>query len=413
MSKRRKDEHPLALILAGGRGNRLFNLTDNRSKPAVPFGKHSILNFALSNIINSNIINHAYVLTQYKQQGILDILSQMNFESPAWDKFIRPLPAQQQMGNDWYLGSANAVHQNHQYIENDPAAYVLILAADHIYKFDFEQLLEEHISNKADVTVSGMFLATELAANNFGVMDVDESGNIHGFKEKPAHPKQYPGKEDQCVTSQGIYLFNKQVLLEMLRNDHFDENSEHDFGKDIIPRMVKEKLSVRFYDHGTNIIPGEETTGYWRDVGTIDAFYQALMDQVQIKPDLDLYNTLWPITTVDGNKPMAKINSFGGTHEINCLLAGGAVITNYELIVRSVIGREVRIEEGAKVTGTILFDKSFVGKNSTLINCIVEEDIYITDDTTIGEDVINDESRNIHITENGIRVIHKGSVFNP
>lgn len=407
------DSRVLAMVLAGGRGQRLGPLTDNRSKPAVPFGKHHIINFALSNIINSKVIDHAYVLTQYKQQGILRILASMNFEAPAWDKFIRPLPAQQQMGTDWYLGSANAVYQNHEYLLDDPAEYVLILAADHIYKFDFKQLLHDHIKHDADVSVSGMFLSTEQAADTFGVMEVDVAGSIRGFKEKPPHPKAHPDRPGECVISQGIYIFKKSVLLEVLKQDHLDQSSENDFGKNILPKMVNGGYNVRFYDHGTNVIPNEKIQGYWRDVGTIDAYHAAMMDQTQFNPDLDLYNKYWPIITVSDNQPMAKVNSLCGSQSddmrMQFLAAGGSVFTKAKMIRHSVLGREVRIEEDAVVRDSVIFDKATIGKGARVIRTIVEERIPIPDDCVIGEDLEADEERNILITKEGIRVVHAKS----
>lgn len=401
------------MVLAGGRGQRLGPLTDNRSKPAVPFGKHHIINFALSNIINSKIIDHAYVLTQYKQQGILHILASMNFEAPAWDKFIRPLPAQQQLGADWYLGSANAVHQNHEYLEDDPAEYVLILAADHIYKFDFKQLLEAHIEHNADVTISGMFLKLEEAANTFGVMDVDMAGVVRGFKEKPPHPKAHPWRHTECVISQGIYIFKKAVLLKVLQEDHTNPNSEHDFGKDILPKMITEGYNVRFYDHGTNIIPNEKICGYWRDVGTIEAYHAAMMDQTQFNPDLDLYNRHWPIITTSDNQPMAKVNALcSPSDEDKCLqflAAGGSVFTRAKTIRHSVLGRAVRIEEGAVVQDSVILDKASIGRGARVIRTIVEERVIIPDGCVIGEDVDDDGDRNILITLGGIRVVHAKS----
>jgi glucose-1-phosphate adenylyltransferase len=401
------------MILAGGRGKRLGPLTDNRSKPAVPFGKHHIINFALSNIINSKIIDHAYVLTQYKQQGILRILASMNFESPAWDKFIRPLPAQQQLGTDWYLGSANAVYQNHDYLIDDPAEYVLILAADHIYKFDFKQLLEDHIKHDADVTVSGMFLKTEEAACTFGVMEVDAGGSIRGFKEKPPHPKSHPERPGECVISQGIYIFKKAVLLEILHEDHLDHDSEHDFGKNILPKMVTNGYNVRFYDHGTNVIPNEKIRGYWRDVGTIDAYWEAMMDQTQFNPDLDLYNKRWPVVTISDNQPMAKVNSLCGPSDddkcLQFLAAGGSVFTKAMMIRHSVLGREVRIEEDASVLDSVILDRAAIGRGARVTRTIVEERIVVPEGCVIGESVDADEERDILITKNGVRVVHAKS----
>lgn len=412
MSKTQNNQ-VLAMVLAGGRGSRLVDLTKNRSKPAVPFGKHYIINFVLSNIINSKCIDHAFVLTQYRQQGILDLLARMNFESPAWDKFIRPLPPQQILDDDWYIGSANAVYQNHKYIDDDAAEHVLILAADHIYKMDYRQLLEEHVRNDADVTVSGMFLELEKAAKNFGVMEVDASRNIYGFKEKPTFPQPHPQRTGECVISQGIYIFKKSVLLSFLRDDHTDEKSEHDFGKNIIPRMVQAGKKVCFYDHGTNIIPGERIKGYWRDVGTIDAYYEAMMDQTQFEPDLDLYNENWKIITAGDNQPMYKINALccgsGDEDRFQYLAAGGGVGTKAKKIRHAVLGRAVRVEEDATLVNSIIFDKSIVGKGATLIKTIVEEDITIPENCIIGESEVDDAKRDIYISDTGIRVVHHDS----
>ncbi len=403
----------LAMVLAGGRGSRLKDLTKNRSKPAVPFGKHYIINFVLSNIINSKCVDHAFVLTQYRQQGILDLLAKMNFESPVWDKFIRPLPPQQALDDDWYIGSANAIYQNHHYIEEDPAEHVLILAADHIYKMDYRQLLENHILSNADVTVSGMFLDLATAAGNFGVMEVDIENNIKGFKEKPQFPKSHPGREGECVISQGIYIFKKSALLQILKEDHLDEKSEHDFGKNIIPKMVRADKLVRFYDHGTNVIPGEKINGYWRDVGTIDAYFEAMMDQTQFNPDLDLYNKNWMIITAGDNQPMYKVNALscgaGDDERFQFLAAGGGVGTKAKKIRHSVLGRAVRVEEDATLINSIIFDKTIISKGAHIINTIVEEGLIIPENCVIGQNEKDDAERDIYITEKGIRVVHSES----
>jgi ADP-glucose pyrophosphorylase len=203
----------LAVVLAGGRGERLGPLTLNRCKPAVPFGKHHLLSFTLANIVNSDLIRHTYVLTQYRQQGILAILSGMNFEASIWDRFIRAVPAQQQIDNDWYSGSANAIHQNHLLVSSDPAEYVLVAAADHIYKMDYEQMLQAAIDTDADVLVSGMYMTLNQAASTFGVMEVGEQGNIKRFQEKPQSPTSHPGRDGECIISQGIYIFKKMSCL--------------------------------------------------------------------------------------------------------------------------------------------------------------------------------------------------------
>jgi glucose-1-phosphate adenylyltransferase len=371
--------------------------------------KHHLLSFTLANIVNSDLIRHTYVLTQYRQQGILAILSGMNFEASIWDRFIRAVPAQQQIDNDWYSGSANAIHQNHLLVSSDPAEYVLVAAADHIYKMDYEQMLQAAIDTDADVLVSGMYMTLNQAASTFGVMEVGEQGNIKRFQEKPQSPTSHPGRDGECIISQGIYIFKKNVLLEFLREDHEDNNSSHDFGKDILPKMVDASCSVMFYDHATNFIPGEKAS-YWRDVGSIDAYTEALLDQTQFNPEFDVYNNHWRIPTLNDNQPMAKFNAVscgsGDGQSLQLVAAGGFVASKTARISHAVLGRQVRVEEDAVIIDSILLDGAVVGPGANLNKTIVEEGIVIPSGCIIGYDVTEDERRGIHISPNGNRVVY-------
>jgi len=402
------EERVLALILAGGRGSRLGPLTDDCSKPALPFGKLNVISFVISNCVNSKIIDHAYVLTQYKQQGIIEILAKLDPESPLWGKFIRPLPAQQMRGTDWYLGSGDACHQNRELIANDPAEFVLVAAADHVYKCDYRGMLAALIGAEADVIVSGMFMDVHEAAGKFGVMVVDfETNRIRAFKEKPAHPK--PVRDNKCVASQGFYIFRKEILLAALDADHRDNSSDHDFGKDILPEMLKTN-KVIFYDHATNVIKNEKGS-YWRDVGDVDAYHAAMMDLVAIDPILSVYNKAWPIIPIWDYEPMYKANELGHSNnaDYQFMAAGGSVTTKARCVYMVVLGRAVYLEENCAVVDSILFDNVSVGRDASLNRTIVKKGIVIPPGCVIGQSIEDDDDRQIFISEGGIRVVHDES----
>jgi glucose-1-phosphate adenylyltransferase len=404
----------LGIVLAGGRGERLFELTENRSKPAMPLGKHLFVDFALSNIRNSKIIPRTYVLVQYKSQGIITHLANFATESQFWGRFIRTVPAQQQIGEEWYVGNANAVYQNHQLIADDPAEHVIIMAADHVYKIDLRQYLAYHLVHNADVTICGRFMPCTEVAGNFGVMELTEDMSVTGFQEKPKHPKEHPGRPGEAFGSMGIYIFRKRFLLDVLSLDHVDPRSKHDLGGDIIPRAITSSAHVRAYDHATNIIPGEhaisvrEGVSYWRDVGTVDALWATNMDLVDFDPELDLYNPDWPIMTVGDHQPMFKCvntDDYPPHGKQRYMSAGGTVFTNPDGLYKVVLGRRVHLGKNVYLSETVLLDGVTVGDGARITKAIVDEGVSIPPDCVIGESVDDDRARQIRVTENGVRVV--------
>lgn len=418
---RRSSKPLLAIILAGGRGTRLRVLTEERCKPEVPVGKNRFIDFALANVVNSQIINHTMILTQYMQQGLINHLGRFQLNAPLWGKSIDIVPAQQRLGDEtWYLGSANAVYQNHESIRRDPAETVVILAADHLYKLDIRQFLSFHNEKNADFTVCGMVMPAHEAAGNFGVMELSADGRIMGFEEKPANPKSLPGREGMCFASMGIYIVGKEFLLKILKEDHLHPGSEHDFGKDIVPRLCKKKAAIYGYDYNENFIPGEirlvegvETpVHYWRDVGKIGAYWQAVMDLVEINPLLNIYNTMWPVPTAWDMLPPAKfifpdrkhyLSEFGVANECvffpDAILGGGCIFDSPRDFYKVVFGRSVRTAYGVDLTHSIILDNVQIGARVVLAYTIVEEGVAIPEGVRVGFDLIEDEANGVYIDE--------------
>jgi len=430
--------------MAGGRGTRFGPLTEDRCKPEVPFGKNRLIDFALANAINSRVVDHIMVLTQYKQQGLLKHLNQFDLNNHIWGKFVDMVPASQQLGDSWYTGTANAVYQNHKDIERDPADTVVVLSADHIYKLYIPQMLAYHYDKEAEFTVCGMVMPTAEAAGNFGVMEVDEDFHIIGFEEKPVKPKTIPSMEGMCFASMGIYIFNKKFLLRVLEEDHKHLGSKHDFGKDVIPRAIKQKARGYGYDHDTNVVPGEvkivdgveRHVCYWRDVGKIGPYWEALMDLVAIDPQMNLYNDKWPIPTAWDMLPPAKfifpdkeyyLSQFGGVlddlvgHNFlpDNIVAGGCIFDSPKRFHRVVFGRSVRTLFGTEIDRSIIFDGAEIGSKTSLIHTIVEEGVSIPHGARVGFNLEEDESNGVYIDEyhnakwnhSPIRVVTKNTHF--
>lgn len=418
---RRLNKPLLAIILAGGRGTRLRVLTEERCKPEVPVGKNRFIDFALANVVNSQIINNTMILTQYMQQGLIKHLGRFLLNAPLWGKSVDIVPAQQRLGDEtWYLGSANAVYQNHESIRNDPADTVVILAADHLYKLDIRQFLSYHNEKKADFTVCGMVMPAHEAARNFGVMELDQDGRIIGFEEKPVHPKSLPGREGMCFASMGIYIVDKEFLLKILEEDHSHPGSEHDFGKDIVPRLCKMKAAIYGYDYNENFIPGEvrlvdgalTPVHYWRDVGKIDAYWQAVMDLVEIDPLLNVYNAMWPVPTAWDMLPQAKFIFPDRAHYLSefaienvctflpdAILGGGCIFDSPKKFHKVVFGRSVRTEYGAELEQSIVFDNVHIGARAQLTHTIVEEGVVVPEGVRVGFDLVLDEANGVYIDE--------------
>ena len=402
------------MILAGGEGSRLYPLTQQRAKPAVPFGgKYRLIDFALSNFINSRIFS-IYVLTQFKSQSLTEHLQESwRFSSILRDHFILPFPAQQRTGNSWYRGTADAIYQNINLIEDSDFDIIAIFGADHIYRMDLQQMIDFHVRKRADVTISALPVPLK-NASSLGVIQVQEKQRVTGFKEKPKRPKPIPGRPNEAFASMGNYLFNKAVLIELLYEDAADVESSHDFGKDILPRIFN-KSRVFAYDFRRNHISGltKKEIGYWRDVGTIKAFWEANMDLRNVKPEFNLYNKKWPIKTANYGTPPAKFvfNEDGRRGQaIDSIVAEGSIISG-GIVQKSVIGRDVSIDSGAVVINSLLMDRVKIGKNCKINMAIIDKDVEVPPGTTLGYDLEQDKKRFFVDDESNIIVIPKGFKF--
>ena len=404
----------LGMILAGGEGSRLYPLTQQRAKPAVPFGgKYRLIDFALSNFINSRIFS-IYVLTQFKSQSLTEHLQESwRFSSILRDHFILPVPAQQRTGNSWYRGTADAIYQNINLIEDSDFDIIAIFGADHIYRMDLQQMIDFHVRKRADVTISALPVPLK-NASSLGVIQVQEKQRVTGFKEKPKRPKPIPGRPNEAFASMGNYLFNKAVLIELLYEDAADVESSHDFGKDILPRIFN-KSRVFAYDFRRNHIPGltKKEIGYWRDVGTIKAFWEANMDLRNVKPEFNLYNKKWPIKTANYGTPPAKFvfNEDGRRGQaIDSIVAEGSIISG-GIVQKSVIGRDVSIDSGAVVINSLLMDRVKIGKNCKINMAIIDKDVEVPPCTTLGYNLEQDKNRFFVDDESNIIIIPKGFKF--
>ncbi|MEK9628402.1 MAG: glucose-1-phosphate adenylyltransferase [Nitrospinota bacterium] len=404
----------LGMILAGGEGNRLYPLTQHRAKPAVPFGgKYRLIDFALSNFLNSSVYS-IYILTQFKSQSLTEHINETwRIGSVIRDHFILPVPAQKRTGESWYQGTADAIYQNINLIEDGDFDLIAVFGADHIYRMDLQQMIEFHVKKKADVTVSAIPVPIK-DATAFGVIQVQEKFRIIGFQEKPKRPKPIPGREKEAFASMGNYLFNKDFLIDILYKDAEDKNSSHDFGKDILPKIFK-KSRVYAYDFRRNRIPEltKKEIGYWRDVGTIKAFWEANMDLRSVNPDFNLYNKKWPIRTASYGTPPAKFvfNDDGRRGQaIDSIIAEGSIISGGK-VQDSVLGREVHVDSGAEVRHSLVMDRVKINKNCKIKMAIIDKDVEIPANTNIGYDPEEDAKQYYVDKESGIIVIPKGYKF--
>jgi glucose-1-phosphate adenylyltransferase len=394
----------LALVLAGGRGSRLYELTDWRAKPGVPFGgKFRIIDFPLSNCINSGI-RRIGVLTQYKAHSLIRHLIRgwTRFDSEL-DEFVEILPASQRAGGEWYQGTADAVYQNIDIMRTHKPKYVLILSGDHIYKMDYGNMMVTHVDNEADMTISCLEVPIEEAAGAYGVLTVDESGRIIEFNEKPAEPTPIPGQPGLCLASMGNYLFNTDFLYEQLIKDADDPKSSHDFGNDIIPSII-EKYQV--YAHPFRD-PETNQRAYWRDVGTLDAFWEANMELVSISPELNLYDHEWPILTHQAQLPPAKfvfdLEDRRGM-AVDSMVSGGCVISGSGL-KRSLLFSNVKVNSYASVLDSVILPDVEIGQRARINKAIIDRGCTIEADMVIGEDHEADRERGFRITENGVVLV--------
>ncbi len=392
----------LALILAGGRGTRLKQLTTWRVKPAVPFGgKFRIIDFPLSNCINSGI-RRIGVLTQYKSHSLIRHIQQgWGYFRGEFGEFIELLPAQQRIEETWYAGTADAVYQNIDIIRAHKPKYVLILAGDHIYKMDYGPMLAHHVENNADMTIGCLEVPLE-QAKAFGVMSVDGSGRVNDFNEKPSQPQSAPGTPDTALASMGIYIFNTDFLYERLISDADTSTSAHDFGKDIIPAVIK-KYRVFSYPF-RDVQTGQQS--YWRDVGTVDAFWEANMELVSVTPELNLYDAQWPIWTYQEQLPPAKFifdDEGRRGQAIDSMVSGGCLISG-ATVRRSLLFSNVRVHSFSKLEETVVLPGVEIGRNCRITKAVIDKGCKIPSGTVIGEDPKVDAER-FHVSEGGVVLV--------
>lgn len=400
----------LTIILAGGMGSRLSPLTDHRAKPAVPFGgKYRIIDFTLTNCLRSGL-RRILVLTQYKSHSLQKHLRDgWSIFNPELGEFISVVPPQMRGSGKWYEGTADAIYHNLWLLSRSDAEHVMVLSGDHIYRMDYAAMLEEHKSNNADLTIACMNVSRE-EASQFGVMAVDDTARITSFVEKPSDPPAMPGKPDRSLASMGIYIFNAKVLEETLRKDAANQHSSHDFGNDIIPELIQ-SFNVYAYDFCSD--RGRVAKDcYWRDVGTIDSFYEANMDLLEPLPPMNLYQRDWAIRTYEPQSPPARTVSSETGNEgifINSIIADG-VINSGGSVQHSVVSMNVRINDGATVVDSILFDDVEVGEGCQLVNCIIDKHVKIPPFTQIGLNRVEDSQR-FKISEKGVVVVPEGYEF--
>lgn len=392
----------LALILAGGRGSRLKHLTQWRAKPAVPFGgKFRIIDFPLSNCVNSDIRRIA-ILTQYKSHSLIRHIQQgWNFLRGELGEFVELVPAQQRIATSWYAGTADAVFQNLDIIRSYNASYVLVLAGDHIYKMDYGPMLAAHVANNADMTIGCIETPID-SARSFGVMSVNEECAVVDFNEKPENPQPLPGRSDVALASMGIYVFDTQFLFEQLVKDADLPSSTHDFGKDIIPQAIN-RYRVYAYPFRD---PDTGRSAYWRDVGTIDAFWEANMELIGVTPEFNMYDEQWPIWTYQAQLPPAKFifNDEGRRGmAVDSMVSGGCIVSG-ALVQHSLLFSDVHVQAYSTVEDCVVLPDVEIGERCRLKKVVVDKGCRIPDDTIIGEDPVED-ARRFYVSDKGVVVV--------
>ncbi len=399
----------LGIVLAGGKGTRLYPLTRERAKPAVPFGgKYRIIDFVLSNFVNSGIYS-IYVLTQFRSQSLLQHLSEgWQFSGLLKSHFITNVPAQMRSEKEsWYQGTADAIFQNINLIEQSDPHFVAIFGADHIYRMNIASMIDFHQSKNAEVSVAAIPVPKP-QAREFGVIEAREDGHIIAFHEKKADAPTMPGDPHRVYASMGNYVFSTRRLIELLQADAEHPSSHHDFGMDILPKLAG-KAPIYAYNFETNRIPGEpeDSVPYWRDVGTIEAYYEASMDLNQIKPDLNLYNREWPVRSTSYPDPPAKFvfdeaNRRG--EALDSIVSGGCILSG-GIVKKSVLARGVRVHTGAVVEGSVLMDNCDIGRHAKVRRAILDKNVRIPEGGSVGYDLDADRARGWHVTDSGIVVI--------
>lgn len=402
----------LSMILAGGEGTRLAPLTSVRAKPAVPFGgNYRIIDFVLNNFVNSDLLQ-IFVLTQFKSHSLMKHMSRRWRVTGLTNRFIDPIPAQMQMGKHWYQGTADAIYQNIELIEGMDPEVVCVFGGDHIYKMDVRQMVEFHRGfDDAKLTVAAIPVHVS-QADQFGIIEIDENNKMIGFQEKPKKdPKTIPGRPDYVLASMGNYVFDAATMVQCLKEDAESSDSVHDFGHNIIPDLYKAGV-VYVYDFSTNVIRGEleHTSGYWRDVGTLDSLYEANMDLLAVEPPFDLYNRHWPLRSYHPAVPPAKFvhdeaNRTG--QAISSIVAGGCIISG-SIVHRSILGYNCHVHSHAYVDNCVMMGNNDIGRGCRIRRAIIDKNVNIAPGTVIGEDPEHDRQR-FHVSPNGIITIPKGA----
>lgn len=408
----------LGMVLAGGQGARLHPLTAHRAKPAVPFGaRYRIIDFILNNLVNSGIYS-IYVLTQFRAQSLTDHIQRFwRFGAFLTDHFITLVPAQmfryEELGSSWYRGTADAIYQNAHLVEDYKPAVVAVFGGDHVFKMNISHMVQRHHESKADLTIAGYPVPAD-QASRFGVLEVDDKLKLQGFAEKPAAPASLPGRPGWVLVSMGNYIFSTRALLELLSKDAQDPDSTHDFGRDVIPRALREGYDVRVYDFYENPIPGQDGPNtYWRDIGTLDAYFEASMDLVQVVPEFDLYNPEWTLRAANLFTPPVKFVHESGERvgrAVNSLIAGGVIVSG-SLARECLLFPRVRINSYATVERSVLFDNVEVGRNCRLRNTVIDKDVSVPAGARIGYELEEDRARGFTVTPKGVVVVPKSYRF--
>ena len=403
----------LVMILAGGEGKRLFPLTRDRAKPAVPFGgRYRIIDFVINNFINSGFYK-LKILTQYKSDSLNKHILKTWPLSPIINQYVDLVPAQMRIDSHWYKGTADAVFQNIHHILAEDSKFVAVFGGDHIYKMNVEQMLDFHKKNNSDLTISAIPIPIE-EAGEYGIMEVDENWRLTNFIEKPkTKPKHIPGDETKCLASMGNYIFNKDILLNALEEDSKIKDSSHDFGKNVIPMLLNQGKNIFIYNFHENHFPGitEKEKGYWRDVGCIDAYWQANMDLLDYEPELNLYSKEWPIRTFNYNYPPAKFIWQQGDRvgmATNSMVSEGCVVSG-GMISRCILSPKVKINSYSQVTDSILMENVNVGRYSEIRKAIIDKNVDIPPYTKIGVNREDDLARGFYVSTGGVTVVPKNA----